>query len=275
MQARIPVELSLAPFVREIVVQRPSDEPYTVLPGPLPVLGFQWTGTLYVTRNEDEVSLSQAGIAGLQRGPQTFRADPHTQTVLILFQPEGAFRLLGFGMDELSNANTGLDNILPPSSVHEIAERMWEAATADDVARVVQGFLRQVLDLHGRPGHHMVSEAVASILACNGSIRVQQLARQVSMSPRQLERVFRHEIGASPKRFADLVRFSCTLAKFSRSQSMADLAYVAGYADQAHFIRTFGNFAGTTPMRLFKRERGVMMSHSFNTQRPQESTMLV
>lgn len=47
MHVRIPVGPDLAPFVSEIVVQHPSSEPYVVLLGPFPVLGFSWTGGPY------------------------------------------------------------------------------------------------------------------------------------------------------------------------------------------------------------------------------------
>jgi AraC-like DNA-binding protein len=276
MHIQLPVEADLVPFIREIIVQQTSCEPYVVLPSPFPILGFQWTGKLYTSHGLHDVPLSSGGIAGLQRNPRVFRADPHTKTLLVVFEPEGAFRLFGCAMDELFNTHAGLDDLLFPSWAHEIKERVQEAVSLKELTRTVHYFLRQVLHGNGRPGHYAVSAGVAAILKSNGSIRIEQIARHVGLSRRQLERAFRLEVGTTPKRFADLVRFSWTVTHFAGRPDMADLAYAAGYADQAHFIRNFSTFAGTTPTRLLnKKDDRLVMSHSFNTPGSRQSIIRV
>jgi len=76
------------------------------------------------------------------------------------------------------------------------------------------------------------------------------------MSKRQLERLFASEVGISPKRFARTIRFQYILAMKERDESrpLADLAYGAGYADQAHFSRDFRQLTGRTPAEYFRSE---------------------
>jgi AraC-like DNA-binding protein len=53
-----------------------------------------------------------------------------------------------------------------------------------------------------------------------------------------------------PKRAARVSRFEQLLRRLAREQPRPDgdpLAAVAGYADQAHMIRDFGQFVGASP----------------------------
>ena len=70
------------------------------------------------------------------------------------------------------------------------------------------------------------------------------------MSRRHLERRFQEVVGLSPKRFARITRFQHALRIFEQGasgQRGAATAAACGYADQAHFIRDFGELAGCSP----------------------------
>jgi methylphosphotriester-DNA--protein-cysteine methyltransferase len=61
---------------------------------------------------------------------------------------------------------------------------------------------------------------------------------------------FRQQVGGTPKRAARVRRFEQLLRRRAREQPRPDggrLAAVAGYADQAHMIRDFGQFVGGSP----------------------------
>ena len=70
------------------------------------------------------------------------------------------------------------------------------------------------------------------------------------MTPRHLERRFNDKVGVSPKRLARITRFQRALRLFERLDSPqrgTHTAAACGYADQAHFIRDFWEFAGCAP----------------------------
>src|SRR6185295_20383896 len=89
----------------------------------------------------------------------------------------------------------------------------------------------------------------ALIRRSHGRITVDALASRCNLSGRQLERRFLDDVGLPPKRLARIVRFQRALAVLSARERGADLAFRLGYADQAHFIRDFREFAGHTPMQ--------------------------
>ena len=100
------------------------------------------------------------------------------------------------------------------------------------------------------------------------STPISQIAESMSISQRQLERGFDYMIGLSPKLYCRIVRFNRVVRRINgskRSLSWAELASEHGYYDQAHFVRDFQQFSGTSP-GLFELERsGGPMSDLYNT----------
>jgi AraC-like DNA-binding protein len=266
----VQVPPALRPFVLEIRVdESPGAEtesrPYTVLPGPFPVLGFRLAGELRVLRNREAELLSSCGITGLQEGPLQYRATARTRSALVTLRPEGAFRLFGVNMDELVNQEAALDRLLPMAAVRSATDRIAEAGDAEVVGEVIGLLLEAAYARSRAPTHAAVTAAVTHILSRRGNLRVEQLAREVAIGRRQLERLFRLHVGVSPKRLSQITRFSWAAAQLESGRPWGQLALSAGYADQAHFVRAFTEFAGAPPTRLLASGEAREMSHSFNT----------
>lgn len=115
---------------------------------------------------------------------------------------------------------------------------------------------------------------VASIqwLARHPSASVERLSRWIGISHRQLQRRFSAAVGYGPKMFQSVFRFQRLLNCASRRlgpASLADLAAVAGYADQAHMTREVQRFAGCTPRVVIpSAECTLKMSDLFNIDHP-------
>jgi AraC-like DNA-binding protein len=99
--------------------------------------------------------------------------------------------------------------------------------------------------------------------------RVEQLSRWIGISERQLHRRFSAAIGYGPKTFQSVMRFQ-RLLKTARERgaqhSLADLAAIAGYADQAHMTREVHRLADLRPTVLLRStESTVQMSDLFKS----------
>ncbi|HKW35220.1 MAG TPA: AraC family transcriptional regulator [Candidatus Acidoferrum sp.] len=109
-------------------------------------------------------------------------------------------------------------------------------------------------------------------LALHPHGRIEQLSQCIGMSHRQLQRRFSAAVGYGPKTFQSVLRFQRLLnvATGERAQqSFADLAAVAGYADQAHMTREVRRFANCTPTTLLQSaECTLRMSDLFKTNDP-------
>lgn len=84
-------------------------------------------------------------------------------------------------------------------------------------------------------------------LTSRGRVRVGGLADEVGWSRKRLWSRFRSQIGLSPKRAAQLVRFDHAAHLLAAGHVAADVAVESGYVDQSHFHREVKAFAGVAP----------------------------
>jgi AraC-like DNA-binding protein len=85
--------------------------------------------------------------------------------------------------------------------------------------------------------------------ASGGAAPIGELAREVGWSHKHLIARFRQQVGVAPKTAARLLRFNGVWRHLDTGRPL-DWGLVAaetGYADQAHLIREFRQFTGTTP----------------------------
>jgi AraC family L-rhamnose operon transcriptional activator RhaR len=80
------------------------------------------------------------------------------------------------------------------------------------------------------------------------ALPVEELARHVHLSPRQLTRLFRLHAGQSPAGYVEQTRLDHAAALLVRSNApIKQIASAVGYADVAQFTRAFSRRLGTPP----------------------------
>jgi AraC-like DNA-binding protein len=80
-----------------------------------------------------------------------------------------------------------------------------------------------------------------------GRVRVHRLAEEVGWSRKRLWSRFRSQIGLTPKRAAQLVRFDHAAHLLAAGHAAASVAAQSGYVDQSHLHREVKAIAGVTP----------------------------
>ena len=85
---------------------------------------------------------------------------------------------------------------------------------------------------------------------------VEEIAEDLGLSPRQVQRRFVTAVGIPPKRFVRVIRFArlWQMASMSPPEAWASLAVDYGFADQAHMVREFRSFGAEPPAHFFKPE---------------------
>ena len=84
-------------------------------------------------------------------------------------------------------------------------------------------------------------------LTSRGRVRVDALADEVGWSRKRLWSRFRSQIGLTPKRAAQLVRFDHAAHLLAAGHPAASVAAHSGYVDQSHLHREVKAIAGVTP----------------------------
>lgn len=176
----------------------------------------------------------------------------------IRFEPGGLFALLEVPTHELTNEDTCLGQI---SS--RLRQRLHEAsrlANGEDTCAVLEGvLLDELAPRRNRSG--LVRAAVRQLES--GARSSAALAGALGVNRRALERLFRLEVGLSPKLMIRIRRVQAVLAGLdsgTRFHGWAAVAAGHGFADQSHLIREFRLLVGTPPQR-YLAERTEFAAH--------------
>lgn len=96
-----------------------------------------------------------------------------------------------------------------------------------------------------------LTRSIEALHASGGRMRVEKLAEFVGCSSRQLNRLYRSNVGLSTKVYAQLLQFHRTLKLIQLEKlSIIDAALEGGYSDHAHLTRAFKRFGGFTPSNV-------------------------
>ncbi|MDX3927222.1 MAG: AraC family transcriptional regulator [Shinella sp.] len=138
-------------------------------------------------------------------------------------------------------------------AIGDLGSEIGELALDDILGQLADGLMR-----HAGAGSPAVAKpARAAVLRASDYLR-ENLARQVSSAELEevagldrfaLARQFRAVLGTSPHRYLVMRRLDRARAMIALGTGLADAAYAAGFADQAHFSRHFKKVHGMTPGR--------------------------
>lgn len=240
--------------MKSFAIQETSTESvYKVLPDTSLVIGFQYKGRLSLLQNGIETPLSISGVSGLADYSRTFQNSPDIGTVLIFFQEAGAIHFFKQPLHELFRESVSLDNFIPRSELLCLEEQLAEAKTDLQRITVVEYFLiKRITNIEP---DKLVLAALSLIHKSKGNLRIKELTEQLFISQSPLEKRFRQAVGASPKKYASIVRLKNVIQQFDKANSLTELGYITGFYDQAHFIKEFKTFTGETPEKFFSDKK--------------------
>ncbi|MCK7555926.1 helix-turn-helix domain-containing protein [Chitinophaga sedimenti] len=244
--AYIPCE-RLRPYIKQFVVsENDAAAAYKVFPSTGMVIGFQYRGQLATEHGQ----LASAGITGMSDSYKVFRNSAHTGTVLIYFTETGFTHFAAHPAHTLFGLSLSLDHIFDRHAVQEVEEKLAEAGTDRLRIKVTEQFL--LSRLKDIATDKLVMQAVQLIYQSNGNIRIKEISERLFISQSPLEMRFRKVVGATPKKFASIVRFNAVLKDLNHAKTLTEICYAHQFFDQAHFIKDFRQFTGDTPEN-FKR----------------------
>ena len=182
-------------------------------------------------------------VAGLAAG--NFRVHGRDiECLQIRLSPVVAHAVVGFA-SELGSTVVALDALWGRDALRT-QEQMRTAASWDDRFAIAEAALVRRLEV-GRTVDPEVAFVWEQMATSRGQVRVDHLAADVEWSRKRLWSRFRSQVGLTPKRAADLVRFDHAAHRLAAGDSTAQVAAESGYVDQSHLHRDALTFAGITP----------------------------
>lgn len=190
----------------------------------------------------------QAFVAGLHDSYATTRYEQRMAGIQVDFSPLGMHALLGGQpMDGLANEMVDLDELLGAEG-RDVVEQLQEIPDWDERFECLEAFLeRRVVDAPA-PAEDMAF-AWQRLESTAGCMTIGSLAAELGCSRKQLISRFKTHIGMAPKTAARILRFRHAVELVAEADDVnwSDVAFDAGYYDQAHLIRDFVQFSGSTP----------------------------
>jgi AraC-like DNA-binding protein len=211
------------------------------------------TAVPLVVKLLDSAHRPPAFVMGAHGSSTVLEGDCAPAYLEVLLAPLGAYTLLGLPMDELSGQTVDLVDVLGAPG-RRLAEQLRETPTWRQRFALLDQFLLRRLTAGPRPAPE-VAWAWERLVATGGAVPIGRLAAEVGWSHKHLIARFRRQVGLRPKTAARLVRFNGVWRRLDERRPLdwGQVAADAGYADQAHLVRDFRRFTGTTPTRFLAR----------------------
>jgi AraC-like DNA-binding protein len=220
------VDVDLVPHPAVMVVFDLGDEPFAVDHAG----GRQQRGSI---------------VAGL--APEGVRGRGLTGSFACLqvrLSPVLAHAVLGGGSAGLGGTVTALDDLWRDAA--RVERRLRAAPSWADRFAIAEAEVGRRFEA-GRAVDPEVGHCWARMVAGRGRARVAELADEVGWSRKRLWSRFRTQIGLTPKRAAQLIRFDHAAHRLATGHSAAVVAAESGYVDQSHLHRDVLAFTGATP----------------------------
>jgi AraC-like DNA-binding protein len=166
----------------------------------------------------------------------------------IKLKPAAIHRLFGVEMNTLNDQVVDLHSALN-GKLDPLEEYIRASSSNHERIESINKYLGQ---LTVKSADLVVENALTEIFNTHGMVTVSELCELTATRERQLQRLFKKEIGLSPKFYSRIIRFNYIfhLAQ-EKKLRWSEVGLEAGFYDQPHFIKNFKSFTGEDPTGYF------------------------
>jgi AraC-like DNA-binding protein len=203
----------------------------------------------------------RAMVIGQITEPFFIEPTGYVDTFAIRFYPYGFANFMPRPLKKLANQETPIELLFGEKSSGELKQKITQAKDTEERIKIIEGFLLAKLNDKATIDS-IVKTTIDSILLTRGSTSINTILKDDLSKRRQLERKFLKQIGMSPKQLGKVIRLQTALNMLlnQQSESFTRIAYESEYYDQAHFIKDFKEFTGTTPKEFLEDDKMVLSS---------------
>ena len=224
-------------------------------------------GNPFIIEGDKELLTTDCYLSGMAYHPFELRMHHIRRALTVQLHPQSLFALFKISAAELSEKRMPIHQLsatLHNQLVELINSTSSSEAVLKKVSQVLAGFLTEPFpDLR-------VSHAIKEIIQSKGAISVPDLARDVNVSTRRLQQLFKLQVGLSPKRYSKVIRLQYHTYKLLVDTPLQSIV-PDGYYDQSHFIHDIKSQTGmlpkdfTTYIRAPERKPAYYSSNLYNS----------
>lgn len=129
-----------------------------------------------------------------------------------------------------------------------------------DFRAQIQAFLNFYVNCNQEKLEHLEDRNLGNYLIDQitrraGNVKIEELGELTGYSVRYVNKVFKENMGISPKTYCKIARFQTVLNSLKWEEDEKDLLAIAmnaGYYDQSHMMKDFRKYTNMTPVRYIK-----------------------
>lgn len=186
-------------------------------------------------------------FSGMRRGFITIPSGRDSEMFIINFHKGMAYPFVEMPMDQLTDVVVD-GQLVMTDEILTIRDKLLESRSPAEMFSKAQLHLNSVY--HNRLLRNPCVEfAIQSILDRPDHTSMNSLTSKIGYSQKHFIKLFKEQVGVTPKSFLRIVRFQSAILQIERTRAMdwSAVAHDSGYYDQAHFITDFKHFSGFTP----------------------------
>ena len=242
---------SLSPYIKTyLFIESQSELLNRILPDTALVMAFRYKGQVDYQTAYDRIALPSSIISGLRKSFRLVNYAPNTGNLLVIFKELGAKVFIREPLHELLDDSISLADMTGYQNLSAFEEQLAFAPTKIQRIDILEQFLLSKLTYSKSDA--LIITALHKIHTVKGILRIKELANSLYISQDAFEKRFRRVVGISPKQFCYIVRMKASVNDGMKANLLSELAFNAGYFDQAHFNKDFKLFTGQTPSDFLK-----------------------
>lgn len=170
-------------------------------------------------------------------------------TVGFDFKPGALFAIFEKSMKDWPVSGIKADELVKDFPL--VPRETWTETSLKKWLDEVDHFLIKILSNSRQNSYKKITSLVEGTL--NGSFKnSEEMALEVGVSMRSLQRIFQDEVGVSPRDLLRIARFNEAIRKIGQDdfKAFADVALESGFFDQPHMTNEFQKLAATSPSKF-------------------------
>ncbi|GEM_PF-187605 len=205
----------------------------------------------------DTVMKCHSHLAGLKTKPQLVKLKGAV-LIAVRFKPYGLYRFTNIPLHETIDRSVPTEYLFG-SAIKQLEEELLLTNDLKTQVVLINSFFTKKLVRSKQSADDMFDHVCGQMISSGGMLKINELADQLRVSVKTVERRFNERLGLSPKKYAQILRFfqSMKTAFDPERDCLGSLAYANGYYDQMHFVKEVKRFTGLTPREYFSLDRGI------------------
>lgn len=192
-------------------------------------------------------NVRQVTLFGKTVPQECWAITPHATIIAYFFKPFALAALFGLPAATLAKNPVDLES-WDPLKNNALRTQLTYAASTSRKSEVLDHLLIHQLEQNNKECE-VIQYATDQIMCNSGTEVLAGILKTLNINKRTFQRVFKKYVGVSPTHYRRICQFQFVFAQLrsGKFDTLTDIAYENGFADQSHFIRSFREFTKTTP----------------------------